>query len=38
VTHVGAVHADRESESFLGVPGLDAKSTDDLAEALEQLG
>jgi hypothetical protein len=38
VPHVGAVHADREAESFLGVSGLDAKSTDDLAEALEEQG
>ena len=38
MTHIGAVHADREAESFLGVPGLRAKGADDLAEAMEQLG
>ena len=38
LTHMGPVHADREAESFLGIPGLRAKGTDDLAEAVEQLG
>ena len=38
LTHMGPVQADREAESFLGVPGLRAKGTDDLAEAVEQLG
>jgi hypothetical protein len=38
MTHIGTMDADRQAESFLGVPGLRAKGADDLAEAMEQLG
>jgi hypothetical protein len=38
MTHVGPVHADGQAESFLGVSGLRSKGTDDLTEAVEQLG
>lgn len=38
MTHIRPVHADGEPESLLGIPGLRAEGTDDLAEAMEQVG
>jgi hypothetical protein len=38
MTHAGPVDANGEAESFLGVSSFRAKGTDDLAEAVKQLG